>query len=102
MIVRMKLVSSEVIGQHDGKIISKRPEKNAIRSAFAGKISVPDDVGGSNEWMIHVLFDENIEDVDFTVLHAGIVRQTGRKGRQYIELLKCYVNLLILFISYES
>ena len=98
MIVRMKLVSSEVIVQHDGKIISKRPEKNAIRSAFAGKISVPDDVGGSNEWMIHVLFDENIEDVDFTVPHAGIVRQTGRKGLQYIELFICYVNLLILFI----
>ena len=80
MTERMKLVSSDVIGQHDGKIISNRPEKNAIRSAFAGKISIPDDVGGSNEWMIHVSFEENIEEVDFVVPHAAIVRQTGRKG----------------------
>ena len=77
---RMKLVSSQVIDQHDGKIISDKPEKNAIRSAFAGKISIPSDVGASNEWMIHILFGTNIEKVDFVVPQAAIVKQSDRKG----------------------
>ena len=75
----MKLVSSQTIDNHDGKIISDKPEKNSIRSAFAGKISVADSEG-SNEWMMHIFFDTDIENMDFVVPHAAVVGQSGRKG----------------------
>ena len=75
----MKLVSSQTIDNPDGKIISDKPEKNAIRSAFAGKISVADSAG-SNEWMMHIFFDTDISSVDFVVPHAAVVGQSERKG----------------------
>ena len=75
----MKLVSSQTIDHDDGKTISDKPEKNSIRSAFAGKISVADSVG-SNEWMMHIFFDTDIENMDFVVPHAAVVGQSGRKG----------------------
>ena len=75
----MKLVSSQTIVNPDNKIISDKPEKNAIRSAFAGKISFADSEG-SNEWMMHVFFETDIGNVDFVVPHAAIVGQSGRKG----------------------
>ena len=75
----MKLVSSQTIDNHDNKTISDKPEKNSIRSAFAGKISVADSEG-SNEWMMHIFFDTDIEDMDFVVPHAAVVGQSGRKG----------------------
>ena len=77
--VRMKLVGSQTIDKHDGKIISDKPENNAIRSAIAGKISVADSVG-SNEWTMHIFFETDISSVDFVVPHAAIVGQSGRKG----------------------
>ena len=75
----MKLVSSQTIDNHDGKTISDKPEKNEIRSAFAGKISVADS-GGSNEWTMHIFFETDISSVDFVVPHAAIVGQSERKG----------------------
>ena len=75
----MKLVSSQTIDNHDDKVISAQPEKNSIRSAFAGKISVADSVG-SHEWTMHIFFDTNIENMNFVVPHAAVVGQSGRKG----------------------
>ena len=59
--------------------VSDKPEKNSIHSAFAGKISVADSEG-SNEWMMHVFFDTDIENMDFVIPHAAVVGQSGRKG----------------------
>lgn len=75
----MKLVSSQTIDNHDGKTISDKPEKNKIRSAFAGKISVADSEG-SNEWMMHIFFETDISSMDFVVPHAAVVGQSERKG----------------------
>ena len=75
----MKLVSSQTIENHDGKIISDKPEKNAIRSAFAGKISVADSIA-SNEWTMHIFFKTDISNVNFVIPHAAIVGQSERKG----------------------
>ena len=75
----MKLVSSQTIDNHDGKTISDKPEKNKIRSAFAGKISVADSEV-SNEWTMHIFFESDISSVDFVVPHAAVVEQSGRKG----------------------
>ena len=75
----MKLVSSQTIDNPDGKIISDKPEKNAIRSAFAGKISVAES-HGSNEWTMHIFFETDISNVDFVIPHAVIVGQSERNG----------------------
>ena len=75
----MKLVSSQTIDNPDGKVISDKPEKNDIRSAFTGKISVSDS-GGSNEWTMHIFFESDISSVDFVVPNAAVVGQSERKG----------------------